>query len=168
MKNRYGILTKSNRALEAEANGLVTYSKLKAWQRRAVDAGEVRASEWHHTGAAANRTNYYDLEDFAELNPKDFPNEKEEKADQADLKRLKIEITFDKMVSGFTTKRKKYETVIVEGLDIRKSDNAITGAGGRRITSNNKEVKYFYKKPRARKFREITEYEAMQLGYKFI
>ena len=168
MKNRYGVLTKSNNAIIAEENGLKTYSNLKAWQKRAVDKGTVRAAEWHHTGAAANRTDYYDPEDFADLNPADFPAKKKEKANQADLKRLKIEITFEKMVHGFTTRHKTFETITVEGLDVRKSDNVITGAGGRRITSNNKEVKYFYKKPRARNFKEITEYEAMQLGYKFI
>lgn len=45
MKNNYGILTKSDRAIEAEARGLVTYSNLKAWQKRAVDRGIVRARD---------------------------------------------------------------------------------------------------------------------------
>ena len=168
MKNIYGILIKSDRAILAEECGFKPYSKLSAWQKRAVDEGAVSSREWHHTGAAANRTYYYDPTDFSELNPKDFPVIKENKVQQADLRRLKIEITFDKMVGGFTTKRKKFEEVVVEGLDVRKKDNFITGACGRRLTSNNKKVKYLYKKPYARSFKEISRDEAYDLGYRFI
>ena len=102
------------------------------------------------------------LEDIADL-----PVEKE-KTDPADFKRLKIVITFKEIVSGFKSRYMASKTVTVEGLDVREKDNVITGAGRRRLTSKNKEVKFLYKKPRARKFREITKYEAMQLGYKFI
>lgn len=168
MKNNYGILTKSNRAIEAEEKGLVTYSNLKAWQKRAVDRGIVRAREWHHTGAAANKTNYYSLEDFEELNANDFKAAKKVIAEQPDLKRLKLEITYKKVIGGFSSKYRKFETVTVEGLDIRKKDNVITGAGGRRLDSRNKEVKFFYKKPYAKKWQEITLEEAKEIGYRFI
>lgn len=168
MKNNYGILTKSNRALEAEARGLVTYSQLKKWQQRAVDRGAVRAREWHHTSGAANKTNYYNLADFEDLDSKDFQAVKKESAKQADLNRLEIVITYQKMVGGFSSKRKKFETVEARGLDVRKSDNKIMGAGGRRLNSNNDSIKYFYKKPRAKVFKEITRAEVIELGYKFI
>ena len=169
MKNKYGVLIKSDRAIEAESSGKRVFSKLKAWQKRAVKKGMVRPCEWHHTSGAANCTYYYRLEDFEKLDPKDFPPVKVEKQEQADLKRLKIEITFEEMTGGFTKRaRKKFETITVEGLDVRKKDNVITGAGGRRLTSNNKSIKYFYKKQKAKKFVEITKEEAEALGYKFI
>ena len=72
------------------------------------------------------------------------------------------------MISGFSSKRKKFETVEVRGLDVRKSDNRITGAGGRRLDSNNDSIRFFYKKPRAKAFKEITRAEAIKLGYIFI
>ena len=97
----------------------------------------------------------------------DFPVE-EEKTDPADFKRLKIVIIFKEILGGFKSRYMASKTVTVEGLDVRERDHVITGASGRRLTSKNKEVKFLYKKPRARKFREITKYEAMQLGYKFI
>lgn len=168
MKNKYGILIKSDRALEAERAGLVTYSKLNAWQKRAVDEGAVLASEWHHTSAAANITYYYDLEKFDKLNSKDFPAKKEDKVVQGDLKRLKIIITFSKMVGNFTTAHKKFETFTVEGLDIRKRDNVIIGADGRRLNSNNESITYLYKGYRCKKYKVISKKEAEQLGYKFI
>ena len=165
---KHGILVKSDRAIAAEEKGLVTYSKLQAWQKRAVDRGVVRAREWHHTSGAANKTNYYNLADFEDLDSKDFQAVKKESADQADLNRLEIVITYQKMVGGFSSKRKKFETVEVRGLDVRKSDNRITGAGGRRLDSNNESVKYLYKKPRAKGFKEISRVEAIELGYRFI
>lgn len=64
---------RSVRSQEAIEKGLVTKSQLKAWQKRAVDQGVVQPCEWHHTGKYYNRTNYYDLDDFENLNPKDFP-----------------------------------------------------------------------------------------------
>lgn len=64
---------RSVRSQEAIEKGLVIKSQLKAWQKRAVDQGAIQPSEWHHTGKFYNRTNYYDLNDFEGLNPKDFP-----------------------------------------------------------------------------------------------
>ncbi len=168
MKNQYGILKKSNRAIEAEEEGKVTYSKLKAWQKRAVDRGVIKPCEWHHTGAAANQTNYYDLAEFEELDKDDFKFIKNETINQPDLSRLKIQIIYDKAVSGFTGKNIKWEEISVEGLDVRKKDNVITGAKGRRITSNNKKVFYLYKAYRKKKFKKISKSEAENLGYKFI
>lgn len=168
MKNQNGILIKSDRAIEAERNGLLTYRKLKPWQKRAVDRGVVIAREWHHTSGAANRTNYYSPADFENLDQDNFKARKAEVQNQADLNRLKIQITFQKMKSGFSSKRKTFETVTVEGLDVRKSDNKITGAEGRRLDSKNDSVKFLYKKPRARSFKEITKTEAKELGYAFI
>ena len=168
MKNKYGVLTKSNNALVAEERGLITYSKLTAWQKRAVRAGAVQAAEWHHTSAAANHTNYYSLTDFESLDKEMFKASKEEKLKQADLNRLKIEITYQEMIGGFTARYKKFRTTTVSGLDVRKSDNVITGAGGRRLTSKNEKIRFLYKKPRARDFKEITKDEVVELGYSFI
>lgn len=169
MKSKYGVLTKSDRAIEAEEKGLVTFSKLCAWQKRAVECGRVTASEWHHTGACANETYYYDLENFEDLNKADFMPEKIKKEVQGDLKRLKIKIVYDEMVGGFTRgARKKFETVEKEGLDIRKKDNVIFGADGRRLDSNNKTIKFLYKKPYAKKWKEISLKEVKELGYKLI
>ena len=168
MKNQYGMLRKSDNALLAEERGLVTYSQLAAWQKRAVKAGAVKAAEWHHTSAAANRTNYYALNDFEALDKEMFKDEKKEKTNQADLARLIIEITYQEMVGGFSSRYKKFKPVTVSGLDVRKSDNVITGAGGRRLTSKNEKIRFLYKKPRARDFKEITKDEAVELGYSFI
>ncbi|KXB52946.1 hypothetical protein HMPREF3190_00751 [Umbribacter vaginalis] len=167
MKNQYGILTKSDRAISAEMAGAVTYSNLSAWQKRAVDACAVISHEWHHTGAAANCTDYYYQDQFKHLNPADFPPVKPTKAQQPDLKRLRIRIVYDQMVGGFTRKHPRWAEFVAEGLDVRKKDNFIIGAQGRRLSSNNKEVTYLYKRPRARKFVEITYKEARELGYKF-
>ena len=71
---------RSERSQYAIESGLVTKSQLKAWQKRAVESGAVRPCEWHHTGKYFNKTNYFDLTDFEELNPKDFPpNSKKKK-----------------------------------------------------------------------------------------
>lgn len=169
MKNRYGVLTKSNRAIEAEERGLVTFSKLLAWQKQAVRAGFVFPSEWHHTSGAANKTYYYDLEAFDELNAEDFKPEKVEKAKQPDLSKVKIKIVYDKMVGGFTRgARKKFEEIEVEGLDVRQKDNVITGAGGRRLSSHNSLVKFFYQTDTNSDWQEVSYNYLSKLGYKFI
>lgn len=168
MKNQYGVLKKSNRAIEAENQGLVVYSKLKAWQKRAVDAGAVTPSAWHHTSGAANRTNFYKLSDFEHLDEKQFKTSKTVVKEQPDLTRVKIKISFNKMISGFTSRRKTFEEVTVEGLDVRKKDNAIMGAAGRRFDSKNKEIVYFYKKPHSRFFGEVSKDELQKTGYIFI
>lgn len=169
MKSKYGVLTKSNRAIEAEKRGLVTFSNLKAWEKRAVLKGYVEASEWHHTSSAANKTYYYNLKDFLDLNKDDFKPEKIKKEVQADLTRLKIKIVYDEMIGGFTRgARKKFETVTKEGLDVRKKDNVIFGADGRRLDSNNKTITFLYKKPYAKKWKEISLKEVTALGYKLI
>ena len=66
--------SRSERSQEAIDNGLLIYSQLSAWQKRAVDSGVVKPCEWHHTGKYFNKTNYFDPQDFEGLNPKDFPN----------------------------------------------------------------------------------------------
>lgn len=66
--------SRSERSQEAIDNGLLVYSQLSAWQKRAVDSGAVKPCEWHHTGKYFNKTNYFDPQDFEGLNPKDFPN----------------------------------------------------------------------------------------------
>ncbi|MBB4071638.1 hypothetical protein [Canibacter oris] len=169
MKTRYGVLTKSDRAITAEEDGLLTYSRLDAWQKRAVKAGAVLPCEWHHTGAAANKTNYYDPEDFAELNPADFPAVKVAPVVNGDLNRLRISISYKTMVGGFTRHAtSKWETIeIVMAEPQTRKDGYITGADGRRLRSNNESVTFHYKAPRARKFRKITLAEAEQLGYRF-
>lgn len=73
------------------------------------------------------------------------------------------------MIGGFTRgARKKFETVTKEGLDVRKKDNVIFGADGRRLDSNNKTITFLYKKPYAKKWKEISLKEVTALGYKLI
>jgi hypothetical protein len=168
MKNQYGVLKKSNKAIEAEGRGLVVYSKLKAWQKRAVDVGAVTPSAWHHTSGAANRTNFYELSDFEHLDEKQFKTRKTVVNEQPDLNRIKIKITFDKMTGGFTSRRKTFTEITVEGLDVRKKDNAIMGAEGRRLDSKNKEVVFLYMKPHSRFFKEVSKDYLQEIGYIFI
>lgn len=79
---------KSDNAVWAEERGLLKKSELKAWQKRAVEAGAVAPAECHHTSSFFNETNYYDPEDFKNLNPKDFPPEKKEPKPEKTLTRM--------------------------------------------------------------------------------
>lgn len=169
MRNqRTGNLTLSDRAIEAKDRGLFTYSELSAWAKRAVDAGAVRRCEWHHTSAAANCTDFYDPADFYDLHAADFPPVKVERAAQSDLSRIRLTIRFDRMVGGFSRRAKpKWESVEARGLDVRKRDNAIIGADGRRLTSNNESVTIEVLPPRCRKWREVSRKEAEAMGYTF-
>lgn len=80
---------KSNNAVWAEERGLLKKGELKAWQKRAVEAGAVSPREWHHTSSFFNETNYYDPEDFEELDPKDFPPVKKEQKSEKTFTRMK-------------------------------------------------------------------------------
>lgn len=82
---------------------------------------------------------------------------------QPDLSRLKIEITYMKIVKSGKWFSELPETDT--GMKIRKKDNAIIGTDSRRISSNNVRIKLLYKKPRGRIFREITPEQAFDLGY---
>ena len=82
------IAGKSNNAVMAEERGLLKKGDLKAWQKRAVEAGAVAPCEWHHTSSFFNETNYYDPEDFEELDPKDFPPVKKEPKPEKSLTRM--------------------------------------------------------------------------------
>ena len=64
---------RSVRSQQAIDSGLVIYSQLKSWQKRAVDSNAVFPVEWHHTGKFFQKTYYYDPNDFEGLDPKDFP-----------------------------------------------------------------------------------------------
>ena len=168
-KTEYGILTKSDNALLAEERGLVTYSRLAAWQKRAVDRFAVVPREWHHTGAAANRTDYYSPADFEHLDPADFPPVKVEKVDQPDVNRVRVTICFNEAVGGFSRNaRMKWEERTVSGTpDVRKKDGRITGVEGRRLDSRNEWVRFEYLPPRCRKWRTVTRSELVELGYRF-
>ena len=72
----------SNNAVAAYEDGLLPKSKLKAWQKRAVETGAVMKAEWHHTGKFYSETDFYDPADFEGLNPKDFPVIKKEKLEE--------------------------------------------------------------------------------------
>lgn len=72
----------SNNAVAAYEDGLLPKSKLKAWQKRAVETGAVMKAEWHHTGKFYSETDFYDPADFEGLNPKDFPVIKKEKSEE--------------------------------------------------------------------------------------
>lgn len=110
----------------------------------------------------------YDLEDFRELDKNYFKPKKIQKEVQGDLKRLKIKIAYEQMVGGFPRERKNLETVEKVGLDIRKKDNVIIGADGRRLDSDNKKITFLYKWPYAKKWHEISLEEVKELGYKLI
>ena len=75
---------RSVRSQQAIDRGLLIYSQLTAWQKRAVDENAVWPVEWHHTGKFYQHTNYYNPKDFEQLNPKDFPLVKEEPHSQDD------------------------------------------------------------------------------------
>ena len=170
MKDRNtGILSSSDRAIAAKSEGKLVFSKLSAWQKQAVKAGVMRSCEWHHTGAAANRTDFYDPLDFSTLLPSDFPPTAIDSYIQSDTSRLRITITYKKLVGGYSQgSKKKYETITVTGLGVRKSDTLITGACGRRLSSNNDLVLLEYKAPKSRTWKEISKKEAESLGYGFI
>ena len=72
--------SRSERSQEAIDRGLIVKTQMSAWQKRAVEAGAVLPCEWHHTGKYFSKTNYYDPNDFEDLNPKDFPVQKKEEA----------------------------------------------------------------------------------------
>ena len=72
----------SNNAVAAYESGLLPKSKLKSWQKRAVEAGAVMKAEWHHTGKFYGDTDFYNPVDFEALNPKDFPVIKKEKPEE--------------------------------------------------------------------------------------
>ncbi|QDY87725.1 hypothetical protein [Mycoplasma anserisalpingitidis] len=170
MKTFFGYLTKSDNAILAEERGLKTLSNLPyEWMKRAVRAGAVEPTEWHHTSAAANKTYYYNLRDFWNLKESDFPAIKN-KFNQPNLNKIKIKITYQKMVKGFSNRarRKTFDTFYAEGLDIRKSDNVIIGAGGRKLTSKNDEVEFFYKKKGSTRFTKIKKADLIKKGYKFV
>lgn len=65
--------SRSERSQQAINNGLLVSSQLSAWQKRAADQKAVLPCEWHHTGKFYSKTDYYDPEDFAQLNSSDFP-----------------------------------------------------------------------------------------------
>lgn len=72
----------SNKAVAAYESGLLPKSKLKSWQKKAVEAGAVMKAEWHHTGKFYGETDFYNPVDFEALNPKDFPVIKKEKPEE--------------------------------------------------------------------------------------
>ncbi len=65
--------SRSERSQEAINSSLLTKSQLKAWQKRAVEAGAVKPCEWHHTGKYYAQTYYFNPDDFNQLDPKNFP-----------------------------------------------------------------------------------------------
>lgn len=141
--------SRSIRSQQAINDGLVTKTQLKAWQKRAVESGEVRPCEWHHTGKYFNKTNYFDLTDFEELNPKDFPpcsKKKEEKE------------TWYVLVSAEWGGTKRYRKIV--GANV-KVTNKITD---RQRTANKYflyggYIKEFDTEAEAKQFAKIAELE---------
>lgn len=117
---------RSERSQEAIENGLVTKSQLKAWQKRAVESGDVSPCEWHHTGKFYSKTYYYDLKDFQDLKASDFPPKKKQ-AEQTTEKWFVL-------VSASWGGTKKHRKII--GADIRVTNKI----NERQRTAN----KYFY------------------------
>ena len=77
---------RSVRSQQAIDAGLLIYSQLSAWQKRAVDSSAVFPVEWHHTGKYFQKTDYYDPKDFEDLNAKDFPPPKKEEESKSEEK----------------------------------------------------------------------------------
>ncbi|AUA19242.1 hypothetical protein ACS6ZM_08210 [Streptococcus suis] len=142
--------SRSERSQEAIDSGLLTKSQLKAWQKRAVEAGAVRPREWHHTGKYFNKTEYYSPIDFEDLDPKDFP------------KKPKMEIETKKtwfvLVSAKWGGTKKYPKIVGAEVkvtskitDRQKYANKYCLYGGY--------IKEFDNEADARNFAEIAELE---------
>jgi hypothetical protein len=127
--------SRSENSAAAIEEGLVTYSELKAWQKRAVDSGKVRRREWHHTGKYYNETNYYDPADFAELKPADFPPVKDEEPEE-----FKVSVTY-----AYWTGTKKHPHRNEDTIEATRKGNWLFGdfedgckkkaAGGNNIIS---------------------------------
>lgn len=104
--------SRSERSQAAIENGKVTYTQLKAWQKRAVDAGGVRACEWHHTGQYYKKTYYYDLQDFEQLNSKDYPKVQKEEI---------IKKTWYVLVSAEWGGTKRYPKIVGKEVVVKDS-----------------------------------------------
>lgn len=155
-----------------------------------------RRTSWHHTSRCYNETDFYSLDEHMLERLAIMPNETKEKEKQEEaqyilnrfkkekeeekeekkaamslnMKRLKLEISYDEYVSGRYSSRGRwvFDEKVVKGYpDVRKKDGKIIGVEGRRLSSNNNYVKYFYLPPRCRKWREISRREAEDLGYQF-
>lgn len=142
--------SRSYRSQQAIDDGLITRSELKAWQKRAVDSGKVRPCEWHHTGKYFNKTEYFDPNDFQELDAKDFPPIKKNKE-------IKKE-TWYVLVSADWGGTKKYPKIIGS---VVKVTNKITD---RQKTANKYclyggYIKGFDTKEEAENFAKVAELE---------
>lgn len=72
----------SERAMSAYMQGLTTLSQLTKEQlpagwtiaaaKRAAKSGDWKPSEWHHTSKCFNKTDFYDPEDLACLEPNNY------------------------------------------------------------------------------------------------
>lgn len=128
--------SRSERSQQAINEGLLIKNQLKAWQKRAVEQGVVRASEWHHTGKYFNKTNYYDPDDFKQLNPKDFSPIK--------TNTVKEDETWYVLVSAEWGGTKKHPKIVGENVVVtnkvttrQKSANKYQLYGGYIKTFNN-------------------------------
>lgn len=144
------------------------FSKVEA---RVIGSGVVpydifRKPEDYKTVMGLDMTTYYDNHIWKKANVEKAIRLLDEhgKFIQPDLKRLKIEITYNESVKSGKWFHEK-EVTDDTGIKIRKRDNAILGTLFRRISSNNVRIKLLYKKPRGRIFREITPEQAFELGY---
>lgn len=155
MKNEYGILTKSNRALMAESRGLVTKSQAPAWLKRSIEYGKALPVEWHHTGAAANRTYYYSTEESQRLT-------KEEEIELKSRKAAKVVIEdanryygwFDEMIGGYSRgARAKWERTFFTGA-VRDGKWLVLRDGQRKL-ANGKHVTMMVQDGRTRDYREF-------------
>lgn len=154
---------------ESNNNQLLPYSKLSAWQKRAIKQKYVMPFEWHHTGKYARRTAYYSLKDFTKLKKDDFKAKKVVKVQQPDLSRLEIHIFYEKAYDRIIRHAREGQYVYdIVGLDIRKKDNMIIGAGGRRLDSDNYAVRFLYKDINTNSWQDISKEEVEKLGYKMI
>jgi len=172
MKNEWGQLIKSDNALEAEEAGYRTYSRLSAWQKRAVDAGAVTPREWHHTSAAANKTWYYAPEDFEHLQPVAFPVPKATRVTQPDLRRLRATCSWSLQVGGFTRRaRPVFESYEQVGLPVTRKDGTIYAfqcpSQTKRLDASGTRIVLEYLPPNCRNWRPVSFEQAQQLGYVF-
>jgi hypothetical protein len=113
---------KSNNAVNAESNGLMTATTMAKYLKKwfsGITSKNIKAimspSEWHHTSKFYNETDYYDLRDLADLSTRkalrnDIANKKElsklfDKADKDKFGRAIVYIPGTKDIWRFFDKK---------------------------------------------------------------
>lgn len=133
----YAGYSKSNNALQAEANGLLPLSKITGapkWSIK-IAANLIGAEEWHHTSKMYNRTDYYNVEKIVSCAKDLAKRYGKDAADKIENLRYKRRVT--RVVYNATTKQKSRCIVYVEGKSTGKDRREIVAAMNHNITLAN-------------------------------